>query len=254
MFPILFSIGSFPVHSYGLLIAIGFLLAVFVIRSEAKRIGWNTELLVDWCFMVLLVGFIGARVVFILTRWSYFAENPIEALYVWEGGLVFYGGPLFVVPWAVFFAKRHRLSLAKLSDISVPGVVIAHAFGRLGCLASGCCYGHPTGRNWGVKLFSELVDPNLRGVFLHPTQLYESGALFILFFLLWFLRTRTRFNGQLGLTYFLFYPVIRSIIEVFRGDTIRGFVIDGVLSTSQFISILVFTVALFFYLRETRRK
>jgi len=87
------------------------------------------------------------------------------------------------------------------------------------------------------------VDESLRGVLLHPTQLYEAGALVILFAgLLWIFRHKS-FDGQVVLTYFMAYPIIRSIVEIFRGDLIRGFVIDGVLSTSQFISILVFLVA-----------
>ena len=129
-------------------------------------------------------------------------------------------------------------------DILSPGLVVAHAFGRLGCLGAGCCYGRPTTEPWGIKLFSDLVDPSLQGVPLHPTQLYESVSLFILFGGMLYIFKHRRFLGQVGLTYFMIYPIIRSIIEIYRGDSIRGFVIDNVLSTSQFISILVFLAAL----------
>ena len=140
--------------------------------------------------------------------------------------------------------RKHKMKPWKTADIMIPGLVIAHMFGRFGCLSAGCCYGKPTGSSWGVRLYSDLVDPNLRGVPLHPTQLYEAGSLFVLFLFLMRLHKKKSFDGQVVLTYFMAYPIIRSIIEIFRGDLIRGFVIDGVLSTSQFISILVFLAAL----------
>jgi phosphatidylglycerol:prolipoprotein diacylglycerol transferase len=128
-------------------------------------------------------------------------------------------------------------------DAMIPGLVIAHAFGRLGCIAAGCCYGKPTGADWGFRFYSPLIDVNLRGIPLHPTQLYESSALFVLFLGMLWLYRRKVFDGQVVLSYFIVYPVIRSVIEVFRGDTLRGFVIEDVLSTSQFISIGVFAAA-----------
>jgi len=134
---------------------------------------------------------------------------------------------------------------------------VAHAFGRLGCLSAGCCYGKPTGGIWGIKLYSELVDPSMRGIYLHPTQLYESVSLFILFFGLLRVFSKKIFDGQVTLVYFMTYPILRSIIEVFRGDSIRGFVIEDILSTSQFISLLVFigaTVALVLRLKQVRSK
>jgi phosphatidylglycerol:prolipoprotein diacylglycerol transferase len=100
------------------------------------------------------------------------------------------------------------------------------------------------------------VEPSLQGVLLHPTQLYESGALFIVFFGLLYVQRKKFFDGQVALTYLLAYPIIRSIIEIFRGDLIRGFVIDDILSTSQFISIVIFCMAagvLWFRLQQVGR-
>jgi len=156
---------------------------------------------------------------------------------------VFFGGLITATAYAFWFFRKHRLNVWKMIDVLSPGVVVAHAFGRIGCLAAGCCYGRPTGQPWGIRLESELVEASLRGIPLHPTQIYESSALFILFAGLMYVSKNKRFDGQVGLTYFMLYPIIRSIIEVFRGDTVRGFVIDGWLSTSQFISILVFIAA-----------
>lgn len=243
MYPLLVKLGPVPIHTYGFLIAIGFLVAVFVIKRLTARSGMDVERSVDFTFWALLVGFAGARALFVLTRLDYFAANPADILKVWEGGLVFFGGPLAVVPFYWWYTRKYRLPPWKMMDALLPGLVIAHAFGRFGCLAAGCCYGKPTGTSWGIRLDSDLVDSNLHGVLLHPTQLYESTALFILFAgLIWVFKHK-RFDGQVGLTYFMAYPIIRSIVEIYRGDLIRGFVIDGLLSTSQFISILVFLAA-----------
>jgi phosphatidylglycerol:prolipoprotein diacylglycerol transferase len=200
-----------------------------------------------------MVGFVGARLLYVITQADHFASHPMDAFRVWEGGLVFFGGPLAVIPFVAWYVRRHKLALWRTMDCMIPGLVIAHAFGRLGCIAAGCCYGKPTGGDWGFRFSSELVDPALRGIYLHPTQLYESTALFLLFLGLLSVFRRKLFDGQVVLTYFMVYPVIRSIIEIYRGDQVRGFVIDGVLSTSQFISVLVFLGAAVFLARRLKQ-
>jgi phosphatidylglycerol:prolipoprotein diacylglycerol transferase len=248
MHPILFEINlgfaKIPLHTYGLLIAIGFLFGISTVRKLSARNQMDPDTNADLAFWLLLTGFLGARVLFIITRLDYFLSNPIEMLKVWEGGLVFFGGLISATAYAVYFFRKHKLNVWKMIDILSPGVVVAHAFGRIGCLGAGCCYGRATDLPWAIRLNSELVDETLRGMPIHPTQIYESVSLFILFGGLMYLSKTKKFDGQVGLTYFMIYPIIRSIIEIFRGDSIRGFVIDGILSTSQFISILVFAGAL----------
>jgi phosphatidylglycerol:prolipoprotein diacylglycerol transferase len=250
MHPILIQLGPLPIHTYGFLIAIGFLVAVSVIRKLSARAGLDVERVADLTFWNLLIGFMGARLLFVLTRWDYFSQNPLAIFQVWNGGLVFFGGPLAVLPFFAWYSRKFKLPVWKVGDVLVPGLAIAHAFGRLGCLAAGCCFGRPTDSDWGIKLTSDLVDVHLRGVYLHPTQIYESVSMTLLFGLLMWTFKRKRFDGQVVLMYFMTYPLIRSVIETFRGDVIRGFIIDGLLSTSQFISILVFLGAtVFFYIR-----
>lgn len=243
MHPLLIKIGSVPIHTYGCMIALGFLLALWTARRLALRSGLGREKVMDLAFWCLISGFIGARLLFVITQLDFFLAEPLQIFQVWNGGLVFWGGPLVAVPFGIFFMKRNKMPIWRTMDVIVPGLTIAHLFGRFGCLAAGCCYGKPTTEPWGVRLYSELVDEPLRGVPLHPTQLYEAAGLGVLYFgLLWIYRHR-KFDGQVALSYFIAYPILRSIIEIFRGDVIRGFVIDGVVSTSQFISFLVFLVA-----------
>lgn len=253
MYPLLIKIGPVPIHTYGFLIAVGFLCAVFTARTLARRSGLDSERIVDLAFWLLLVGFVGSRVLFILTRLSYFVDDPMAIFRVWEGGLVFLGGPITALPFAIWYLRKHRMPFWRAADCILPGVAIAHVLGRLGCLSSGCCYGKPTDLPWAITLYSELVDPSLRGVPLHPTQLYESSSLFILFLgLLWVFKKKA-FDGQVTLTYFMVYPIIRSIIEVFRGDLIRGFVIEDLVSTSQFISFLIFVLATYALFRRLKQ-
>jgi phosphatidylglycerol:prolipoprotein diacylglycerol transferase len=243
MHPILVNLGPIPIHTYGFLIAIGFLVSLSVVKRLAIRSKVDPEIILDLAFWGLLSGFLGARILFIITRLNYFMSNPLDMFKVWEGGLVFLGGPLLGVPFVIWYIKKHKLPVWRVLDILTPGLVIAHAFGRLGCLAAGCCYGKPTGSSFGIRLYSDLVEKSSQGIPLHPTQLYESFALFILFGGLIYVSKKKVFDGQVSFTYLFAYPIIRSIIEIFRGDLIRGFVIEDILSTSQFISILIFAAS-----------
>lgn len=244
MYPLLFKLGPIPIHTYGFLIALGFLISVWVIRWLAVRSNVKAERAVDLAFWVLLVGFAGSRVMFVLTRPSMILEDPFSIFRIWEGGLVFYGGPIAVIPFMLWYCRRYQMPIWKILDIFSPALVVAHAFGRLGCIASGCCYGRPTESNWGFRFHTELVEPSLRGIFLHPVQAYESAALFMLFAGLMVLHKRRIFDGQIVLTYLIIYPVIRFTMEMFRGDAMRGFLFEGALSTSQFLSLLVICGAL----------
>jgi phosphatidylglycerol:prolipoprotein diacylglycerol transferase len=252
MHPLLFEIGSFPVHTYGFLIAIGFLVGLYTIRRLAIRGGLNVEQTLNLTFWSLFIGFVGARLLFVITLLDSFLQHPASALKFWEGGLVFFGGPLAAMPFVIWYTRRYKLPIWRTLDVLAPAVAIGHSIGRLGCLMAGCCHGKPTNHLWGIRFYSDLVDRSLHGVPIHPTQLYESISLLLLFFgLIWRFR-RKSFDGQIALVYFMSYSVIRSIIEIFRGDAIRGFVIDGVLSTSQSISILVFIVSAVAYMARRR--
>ncbi|MCM2279111.1 MAG: prolipoprotein diacylglyceryl transferase [Oligoflexia bacterium] len=253
MHPLLFEIGPVPVHTYGVLVALGFLGGLLLNRHLASRSGIDPDRMVDLSFWGMLVGFLGARVLFMITRIGDFLADPLAIFRVWEGGLVFWGGPIAVFFFCLWYLRRHRLPFWKIADIGVCGLVVGHILGRFGCLGAGCCYGKATGTDFGIRLHNELVDRALRGVPLHPVQLYEAFALAILLVgLLWVFR-RKRVDGQVFLTYAIAYPVLRSVIEEFRGDSIRGFVIEGMLSTSQFVSALVFVAALATLVYRSRR-
>ena len=251
-------------HAYGLFIAIGFMSAMLLAKRQANREGEDGDIVVDMAFWLLLWGLVGARVIFILTQMDRYLADPTQILYFWRGGLVFYGGFIGAAICLIYYTRRHKLPFFKFADLYVPFLAMAHAFGRLGCLCAGCCFGKPTDMPWGIVfplrsmphqahheagevLFNQLP------LAVHPTQLYEAGAELLMFFFLLSLRPKKRFHGQILLVWLSVYPVIRSVIEIYRGDKIRGVYFLG-LSTSQYISIGVALSAaiIYFYLRKKR--
>jgi phosphatidylglycerol---prolipoprotein diacylglyceryl transferase len=239
-------IGPLTLHTYGVLLAIAFVAALWVVSRQARRAGLDAARLTDMAVYVLIAGLIGAKILLLIVEWKYYSANPRELFSILQSGGVFYGGLLGALPVAWWYARRYQLEGWKTADVLAPGVVLGQAIGRLGCLAAGCCYGRPTDVPWAVT-FRDITATRTVGtpidIALHPTQVYESLACLLIFaFLLW-LAPRKRFNGQVVLTYIVLYAVARFIIEFYRGDASRGFVFGGRLSTSQFVAILMVLAA-----------
>lgn len=256
MHPVLIKIGPLTIHTYGFLIAVGFLVALRVIRVLARRDQLPEEFALDLALQTMVVGLIGARVFQVLTHMEEYQNDFWGIFRVWEGGMTFFGGPMAATPFVWWKLRSRGADFSwRIADVFAPALAIAHSIGRLGCLAAGCCYGYPTELPWAIRLNSELVEVSLRNVPLHPTQIYESISVMLLFLALLWLRGRRAFSGQLTLIYFMSYAVLRSILEEFRGDDHeRKFLIPGVISTSQAISLLVFGIALFFYYKNLTDK
>jgi phosphatidylglycerol---prolipoprotein diacylglyceryl transferase len=255
---------AWPLHTYGVLIAAGFMLAMYLTSRQAAREGEDPDRIIDLAFYVLLTGLVGARIIFIFTKLDEYLADPKQIVMFWRGGLVWYGGFIGAAIYIAYYCRRNRLPFFKFVDLIIPYMALAHAFGRLGCLAAGCCYGKPTEMPWGIifpfnsathqgQVSSGLIGFDERSLPVHPTQLYEAGAEMAMFWLLLLLRPHKRFHGQLFLTWLSAYPIIRSFIELFRGDKERGVYI---LSTSQYISIVVAAaaVAIYVHLRRQRRE
>jgi phosphatidylglycerol:prolipoprotein diacylglycerol transferase len=261
----LFGLLSEPwsLHTYGLLIASGFLMCMMLAGRQAKHEGEDPDRVIDMAFYLLLAGLIGSRIVFIFTKLDDYVKNPIEIIMFWRGGLVWYGGFIAAALFVAYYCKKYRLNYWKMADILMPFVALAHAFGRFGCLMAGCCFGKPTDAAWGIifphnsmaqqaQQSEGLVSVDALSLPVHPTQLYEAGFEITMFWLITLIRPKKRFHGQLFLIWLAAYPIARSIIEMFRGDKERGILF--VLSTSQWISILVAaaTVGMYIYLRKKR--
>lgn len=244
--PLLFKLGDVKVHSYGLMVALGFLAALAWVRYRAPKEGLPPHAMVDLAFWLMLAAIVGSRIAFIVVDWQQYAHNPIAIFKIWEGGLVFYGGLLACILTAWIYLKRRAWNFWKVADIFMPGVALGHALGRVGCFMAGCCYGRGCDpKAWYAVRFPEHVGSLApSGIPLYPVQLFESGAnLAIFLFLAWYSRKKA-FDGQILLLYLITYALSRIALELFRGDAERGYVIPGWLSTSQFLGVILLLAAL----------
>ncbi|MFA4910551.1 MAG: prolipoprotein diacylglyceryl transferase, partial [Desulfobacteria bacterium] len=170
MYPILFQIGSFKIHTYGVFIALGFLTGIILALREAKRVGEKPENILDLSFYSIIAAIVGSRLLYIIINYRYYMENPLEMAKIWSGGLVFYGGFVLALIVGIWYIRKNHLSLWKTVDVMAPSIAIGQAIGRLGCFSAGCCYGKVTTLPWAVTFSNPECLANL-GVPVHPTEL-----------------------------------------------------------------------------------
>jgi len=248
MHPILINIGSFHLPTYGFLLASALLAAVYTVIRLGRREGLDEGRLLDFSVWLIIVGLVGAKVLIIVSEWSFYRQNPSEIL-SWstlQAGGVFYGGFVAATLFALWYVKVYHLPLLKVFDVYAPAIALGQSVGRLGCFAAGCDYGKPT-RSFLHVVFSNPTAHDVTGVPLgvplHPAQVYESLANLSIFgILLWRYRRKTS-DGQIFLLYLTLYAMARFFLEFLRGDEDRGFVFNHLLSTSQFIALLALVAA-----------
>lgn len=251
MHPILFEAGGITLYSYGFMIALGAIAGVAYMAMEGKKtVGLSFDQANTLFLWIFIAAFIGGKFFLFFENPTGYAANPGK---LFTGrGFVFYGSFLFAIPTMLFFFRKHKLNSFAMLDVMAITTCLVHAFGRIGCFLAGCCYGIPTEIGWGVTFTHEACQAEPLGKPLHPTQLYEAGyILLVMVFLLW-LRRKKQFEGQLFLVYILAYAVGRFVIEIFRGDLARGYIIDDILSHSQLVAMLIFLSALFYYRRRKK--
>ncbi len=252
MHPILFEVGSFTVYSYGFCIALGALLGVLFLYIQGKKeFGLTFDQTNNLFIFIVLAAVIGGKLFMIFEDPSYYLANPKKLIS--GSGFVFYGSLLTAIPVMLWYFKKSKLPVLGMLDIMAIVTCIVHAFGRIGCFMAGCCYGTPTHSVFGVVFTDPACQAEPLHTALHPTQLYEAGFIFLLMGTLLLLRRKKQFDGQLFLIYLMAYAVGRGVLELFRGDLQRGFVIENVFSNSQFISLLVISITLYFYVKLKRK-
>lgn len=240
MYPILLKIGGFHLRAYGTLIAIALLTGTLLASREAARKGIPPERVQDFIVWATLFGILGARLYYLVfADPGIFLRDLLGVLALWRGGLAIHGALLAGAATAIWYVRRHHLSFWRLADTLAPSVILGQAIGRLACFLNGDAYGIPTSLPWAVTFTNPAAMAPL-GVPLHPTQLYEMSLNLLLFGLLWWWRTRIRFDGQLFLLYAGGYGIIRFIVENFRGDQLQY---GGGISAAQTLSLLVLIAA-----------
>jgi phosphatidylglycerol:prolipoprotein diacylglycerol transferase len=242
MKPVLFSFGAIHLYSYGLSIALGVLLSLFLMKRRALKDGFpKPEEMFDMAFAILVWGFLGARFFYVIENFSYYAAEPLKIFAVWEGGLIFYGGALAALFGFWVTVRKLHVPFWKALDFIVPYGALAHAFGRIGCFLNGCCFGKSCELPWAVR-FPEVPYA------VHPTQLYEAFYDLVLFVFLMKRAKRARFEGEVSLLYFLLYGIGRYTIEFLREP---GWMWVG-LTSNQWLSIAIIGVA--FIIFQIRRR
>ncbi len=260
MYPELFRIGTFPITTYGIFLAVGMLLALFAASRLAARDGLPKERIYDLGLWVLVGGLIGSKLL------MFFVEPDVHVFtldFLRSGG-VYYGGLLGGFFALAFLIRFYKLPFWRVADAFAPGVALGQAFGRQGCFAAGCCWGKPTDWFWGVHFTEKgheytgvpMYGPSNEDLYLHPTQLIESFTMLAVFGLLIWLHRRKKFDGQVLIAYGIIYSIFRFSIEFIRDDprgdlwgltTLTGF------STSQIISLLVAAGAVMFMVIRLRK-
>ncbi len=232
----LFTIGKITIHSYGLCIAVGIIVAYLVAEFRVKRKGLSVDTCFNMAAFAAVGGMLGAKLMYYIVEIKNIIANP-RLLLDFANGFVVYGGIIGGSIACFIYAKVKKLDVLKWFDLIIPQIAIAQGFGRIGCLMAGCCYGRETTSACHIVFTHSHFAPN--NVWLYPTQIMSAAGNFLNFLLLVFVIDRL-FKNRRGIVtsfFLIFYSIGRFVIEIFRGDLERGFV--GSLSTSQFISIFI---------------
>jgi phosphatidylglycerol:prolipoprotein diacylglycerol transferase len=260
-----------PLHTYGVMLALAFVAAIWLAQKEAERQGQDPNLVGDLAFWILVSSLVGARLFFILVNWSdYFGSSAfvttrfgrIPRLFaLWEGGMVFYGGFIAAALAAAAYLRVKKMPFLPWADTLIPSVAFGQLLGRIGCFGAGCCWGRSCdpALPWAARFPPEslayqsmaarlnparfLASDHLHTLPIHPVQLYESlGELLLFAFLAIWLRPRKRFNGQVMAAWLMLYAGLRTVTETFRGDVERGVWLG--LGTGQWTSVVIFATGL----------
>lgn len=250
MKPILFDIAGNYVPAFFFLIMVGALVATFVMVHYTKKEGLSVVVTLDMAIIAVIMSIVGARIFHVLVEApTYYWEDPIRVFYFWQGGFVSLGAFMASFFSWLLYLKWRKQPIWKYMDLAAASAPVIVFFVRLGCLFTGCCYGKPT------HFFLHLTFTNPgstaaihhAGVPLHATQPYFMISAVILFILLWIIRRRKQFDGQLLSIFLIYYGVSRFFIEFLRGDADRGLYFNELISTGQIVMLLFIISGLVLY-------
>jgi len=229
-YPVLLDLGFLKIYSWGFMVAIAFIAATILAVKEAKRKNISSEKIYSLVTYIIIGAIIGSRIGYVLF-------NPTSILDIfkfWEGGLSFHGGFIGGILFGLFYVKKNNLKFWEITDICAPSIPLAQAIGRIGCFLRGCCYGIETTLPWGINYLEKIR---------HPTQLYSSLALLIIFIFLSKQKYKKSFNGSLFLTYIIIYSIFRFFIEFIRTEPRILFGLTG----AQLVSIVLVGISFFLF-------
>lgn len=259
--PEIFSVGPFSVHWYGLLISIGFMLAVIFGLRYAKTQGVEPDIIIDLLIVTVPLAIIGARLYYVIFNLNYYIENPLDTFKIWEGGLAIYGAIIAVIITVYYLAKRKKLNALLLFDIAMPYIAMAQAVGRWGNFVNQEAFGSNTDLPWGMTgniikgqlIFMAAENQNIDPTKLvHPTFLYESLWCLLIFAVMLFYRKRIKIaDGEVFALYFITYGLGRAAVEGLRTDSLMflGMRVSQILS----LILVIAGIGLILFFRKRKR-
>jgi len=253
MHRILIRIGPFAIASYGVMVAIAFIMGIFVAERRAKKYGVLPERVMDLSMVILIGSIIGARALYVFTHISEYRANPWTMFAVWQGGLTFYGGFILAFILSIIYLKSKKISIGKMADIIAPAIALGIGFGRIGCFLNGCCFGKPT--HFPISVVFPEYSPCgwiLPGQRVHPTQIYSSIDGFVIFLILLVIERKKKFSGELFWFFVLFYSLFRFCIDFLRWYEPSAYVFPNI-TNNQIISALLFLTSLIVIVKERKK-
>lgn len=251
MHKVAFQLGSFTVHWFGVLVALGFAAGFWTAGRRGARDGFPAEKIADAGVWLIVGGVLGARGLYVMSYWrEQFAGAPWTDIFmIQNGGLVFYGGLIGGTLAGLLFLWKQKLPTWKFGDAIAPSLALGYLFGRFGCLMNGCCYGHACSLPWAIHFPS---DHETKGIGVHPTQIYDSLLNLALYAGLAWLHRRKKFDGQVFASYLIGFAFTRSFVEMFRGDYPVRY-LGGAATPAHLVSIGILLAGIILYCTLARR-
>ncbi len=219
MHPIALELGPLSIHWYGVMVALAFVAGLWTASRRGLREGVAAEKIIDLGPWLIVGAILGARSLYVISYWDdAFAGKPLaEVFMIWRGGLVYYGGLIGASLACLLYTRLKKLPLWKVADIVAPSIALGSVFGRIGCFLNGCCYGRACSLPWAIRFPAD--NPRHPPTYpVHPTELYDALLNLCLYGALAWLYRRKKFDGQVFGCYLVSYAVLRSFVEMFRGD------------------------------------
>ncbi len=253
MNPVLFTIGNFEIKWYSVLLLVAVLVGIGLLMREGKKQNYPKDFLFNLCFWVIIFGFIGARAYYVIFNWSSYASNPISIFKIWEGGLAIHGGLLAGFLTLVFYARKYNVRTFKITDMAVPGIILAQAIGRWGNFfnmeAHGASVAKATLESFHIPEFI-IEGMHINGIYYHPTFLYESLWCLLGFIVLICIKHYKYLKvGGLTCFYMIWYSIGRFFIESMRTDSLML----GGFKVAQIVSFVLFVIGVLGLMIQSRK-
>ncbi|WP_059103347.1 prolipoprotein diacylglyceryl transferase [Shouchella shacheensis] len=245
MDPVFLQLGPLTIHWYAVLILLGVGIGYVMANHEANKRGLPKDLFADLLLWALPISIISARLYYVIFRFEQFADDPIRVFFIWEGGIAIHGALIGAVMTAIVFAKKRGVSFWKIADVAAPSILIGQAIGRWGNFVNQEVYGGSVSREFleGLFLPEWIINQMfIDGTYYHPTFLYESLWNIVGVAILLLLRRANLRQGELFLSYIIWYSVGRFFIEGVRLDYLL--IGDTMIRTAQLLSVVLIVVAL----------